>query len=96
MMQMLYAAFLSLSIIGIPAVSARVHLVYLTSGDAPNRKCLSVPTVGGSMPVEMLVHSGCPTVNDNQLMELCYIDTIATSLPQNDGMLFCRVTGENH
>jgi hypothetical protein len=63
-MQMLYAAFLSLSIISIPAVSAQsTRLVYLTSGAAPrNTKCLNVLQVGVGSPVEMLVHSGCPTV----------------------------------
>ena len=67
-MQILYAAFLSLSIIGIPAVSAQgTGIAHITSADAsPNTKCLNVKSVDKGIPVEMLVHS---TINDDQLMK---------------------------
>ena len=85
MIQMLYAAFLSLSIIGIPTVSAQAPpIVRITSGAAPppDTKCVNAQAITQGAPVAMLVHSRCPTVNDSQLME---IDSIATILPQNNG-----------
>ena len=87
-MQMLYAAFLALSIIGIPAVSAQgTRTVYFTSAAAPpDTKCLNVPgTQGKRIPVQMLVHSCCLTVNDSQLMAFFYIETIAATCTRNDG-----------
>ena len=69
MMQILYAAFLSFSIIGIPAVSAQNSpVVRITSANAAT-KCLTAQGYIPGSPVLMLVHS---TVDDDQLMN-CFI-----------------------